>query len=295
MNKIERIARSVMMAMSQQYVADTEGHVYTDFSGIVEYGENTGKVSHATVKLENGTVFYHICENGEILRKEGNWQEDVSLSGNYGKKFEMSDVGYGRWGHLHRIRALRDIGVDVKAGSLGGYIESESNLSQDGDCWIYGIASVSGTSVISGDVRVLGTSKVKDSTLSGNGAVIDSELENVNGDGTLIVVKSAMKNANSNGLVRIDDGCYVCGGEFADSVEVLHCSISGNVTVKGSAKLSNCEIATKGESTIEISGNAKVRNSYIGARNVVITGNAVVDYDVTTDGIVIDGTEFKEN
>ena len=37
---------------------------------------------------------------------------------------------------LYRIRALRDFG-GVKEGDLGGYVQSESNLSHDGDCWIY--------------------------------------------------------------------------------------------------------------------------------------------------------------
>ena len=38
---------------------------------------------------------------------------------------------------LHRIRAIRDFS-NVKTGDLGGYIEKESNLSHDGNCWIYG-------------------------------------------------------------------------------------------------------------------------------------------------------------
>ena len=37
----------------------------------------------------------------------------------------------------YRIRALRDIPQqNVKAGDLGGYVEGEHNLSQDGDAWI---------------------------------------------------------------------------------------------------------------------------------------------------------------
>ena len=32
---------------------------------------------------------------------------------------------------LHRIRALKDFG-SIKAGEVGGWIESEENLSQDG-------------------------------------------------------------------------------------------------------------------------------------------------------------------
>jgi len=42
---------------------------------------------------------------------------------------------------LHRIRALRDFG-SVKAGDLGGWIESELNLSHEGDCWVSGNAKV---------------------------------------------------------------------------------------------------------------------------------------------------------
>ncbi|MBA5724610.1 hypothetical protein [Candidatus Liberibacter sp.] len=35
------------------------------------------------------------------------------------------------------IRALRDIPLhDVKKGDLGGYVESEDNLSQEGECWV---------------------------------------------------------------------------------------------------------------------------------------------------------------
>ena len=50
---------------------------------------------------------------------------------------------------LHRIRAVRDFG-DVKAGDLGGWIETESNLSNDGNAW------VSGNAWVYGDARVYG-------------------------------------------------------------------------------------------------------------------------------------------
>ena len=37
---------------------------------------------------------------------------------------------------IYRIRALRDFG-NVKAGDIGGWVCSEDNLSQEGNCWIY--------------------------------------------------------------------------------------------------------------------------------------------------------------
>ncbi len=36
---------------------------------------------------------------------------------------------------LYRIRALESF-ADVKKGALGGYVESERNLSHEGNCWV---------------------------------------------------------------------------------------------------------------------------------------------------------------
>ena len=58
-------------------------------------------------------------------------------------------------GHtLYRIRALRDFN-DVKAGDLGGYIEGKENLSQEGNCWVYGNACVCGNAQINKSSDVL--------------------------------------------------------------------------------------------------------------------------------------------
>lgn len=54
---------------------------------------------------------------------------------------------------LHRIQAVRDFG-DVKSGDLGGYIESEYNLSQAGTCWVSDNAQVYGKATVYGDAHV---------------------------------------------------------------------------------------------------------------------------------------------
>jgi len=51
---------------------------------------------------------------------------------------------------LYRIKALIDFGV-VLAGSLGGYIEKEDNLTHTGNAWVYGDARVSGDTRVSGN------------------------------------------------------------------------------------------------------------------------------------------------
>ena len=63
------------------------------------------------------------------------------------KKYELTNETKTLEGGtvLHRIRALRDIPrFCVKAGELGGFVEGEINLSQDGDAWVYGNACVYG-------------------------------------------------------------------------------------------------------------------------------------------------------
>ena len=54
------------------------------------------------------------------------------------QKYEITDIAHEKYPFLHRIRALRDIGSEVKAGDLGGFVEHEGNLScEDEDSWIY--------------------------------------------------------------------------------------------------------------------------------------------------------------
>ena len=78
------------------------------------------------------------------------------------KKYELTDetvrVGSRT---LYRVRALCDIpGWGVKAGDLGGFVESERNLSQDGAAWVSGNARVSGNTQVSGDAWVSGAARV---------------------------------------------------------------------------------------------------------------------------------------
>lgn len=56
---------------------------------------------------------------------------------------------------LHRIEALRDFWC-IKAGERGGYVESEANLSQEGDCWICGNAKVYGNAEVYDNSKVYG-------------------------------------------------------------------------------------------------------------------------------------------
>ena len=73
-----------------------------------------------------------------------------------------------------RIIALKDFS-DVKKGQLGGLIEKEENLSQEGNCWIYGSARVSGNAYVCDNAIVCGWAKVYGyAKVSGNAWVYDN-------------------------------------------------------------------------------------------------------------------------
>ncbi len=61
-------------------------------------------------------------------------------------KYEITGIAHEKYPFLHRIRALRDIGSEIKAGDLGGFVESEGNLSfeAEDDAWIFNDAIAAG-------------------------------------------------------------------------------------------------------------------------------------------------------
>ena len=62
-------------------------------------------------------------------------------------------------GVLHRIKATCNFN-DVIAGDLGGWIEKETNLSREGNAWVYGNALVSGNALVYDTAHVCGTAHV---------------------------------------------------------------------------------------------------------------------------------------
>ena len=80
------------------------------------------------------------------------------------KKYELTTetkIVYGKT--LYRIRALTSFAT-VKAGDLGGWIEKEENLAQEGDAWVSGDAQVSGNAQVFGDAHVSGDARVSGNT-----------------------------------------------------------------------------------------------------------------------------------
>ena len=84
------------------------------------------------------------------------------------KKYILTDETKEYKGHiLHRIKAVKYFG-NTEKDELGGWIESESNLSQEGDCWVGGDAMVFGdawvyrNACVGGNAKVYGNAEVYD-------------------------------------------------------------------------------------------------------------------------------------
>ena len=144
------------------------------------------------------------------------------------KKYEIvkskSIVYNGRT--LYRIRALKDFWTApiemIHKGDLGGYVESENNLSQEGYCWIRNNA------------KVYDNAKVLDD------AVIYKHAEIF---GYAVIRKNA----------QVDDYAQICG-----AAEVFHnAKIYGNAVVTGKAQIyNNAQI----HGFAVVCGKAKIRN-----------------------------------
>lgn len=82
------------------------------------------------------------------------------------KKYKLTNETIVHFGFtLYRIEALMDFS-DVKAGDKGGFVQSENNLSQLCNAWVYGNAKVYGNAEVydnaevSGNAEVCGNAKV---------------------------------------------------------------------------------------------------------------------------------------
>jgi len=128
------------------------------------------------------------------------------------KKYELTDEVKEVLGHkLHRIRALKDFG-GVHKGELGGWVESEDNLSQEGTGWVYGDASVFSDARVYGDAMVYGDARVGDNAMvCGDARVGDNA--RVFGDASVYGKARVYGDASVYGDAWVGGDAFVYGNE----------------------------------------------------------------------------------
>ena len=144
---------------------------------------------------------------------------------------------------LHRIKALKDFG-SVEAGELGGWVESERNLSQSGDCWIameakaYGGAEIGDSAILTRKAIACGNSTICNDTLISDESVIRGFTYlygNVEVYGESVIDGDARLHGN----VRVIDA-KVIDAEVYDNVIICDGAyVHGRIKIDGTAYISN--------------------------------------------------------
>ena len=172
-------------------------------------------------------------------------------------KYEITDIAHEKYPFLHRIRALRDIGDKVKAGDLGGFVESRSNLSFEpgDDAWIFGDAIAAGSAIVDQGARLFGKAVACDCAYVSQGAAMSAE-------------------------ARAEDNAYIRGADLCGHARASGCSMILNSPDTGKAPV--------------LSGTCVVYGTVMGdvhiAGKTVILSEERVSND-TPDTLILNGQE----
>lgn len=174
------------------------------------------------------------------------------------KKYKLTEETKNYNGHvLYRIKALRNFS-NVKKGDLGGWVESEDNLSHKGDCWVYHEAMICGNAI------------VKDSAIATLNAIISD-------NSLLSECVAAVGNVLIYGNAKI----------YGKACISNNAKISGNAIVKGDVFIFDNAVVT---GTAHITGTTKI------GRNAIIKNSKdFINIDFSDENLTFYRTETYIN
>jgi len=154
------------------------------------------------------------------------------------KKYKLTDETKVVDGEtVYRIEAVKDFS-DVKAGDKGGFIQSGTNLSHKGTCWIYDEAAAMERAIVRDSAKVqdraivCGSAEISDSVIIGGTSEVSGEVTEIYGDvkiiGNSCIHGKGDECPDISGELIID-GLDICGGVF----------LSGSITLSGDVSISS--------------------------------------------------------
>ena len=195
------------------------------------------------------------------------------------KKYELTEETFLG---CRRIVALRDFGAEnsekhyfqVKKGDRGGFIESEANLSHEGNCWVKDSARVSGNAkvyedalienfaVINGNARVYGSSKVNGRSHVCDNAKVYGNSE-ISGNSRVAGKAKVHATARIQNNAEVSGDAEICGyvriGEYAKvsgkSKVYGYTDVFGKAEIKGSVKI-KARVVVDGD--VVLNGNIEI-------------------------------------
>lgn len=120
---------------------------------------------------------------------------------------------------LYQIQALQGIPMyGVRKGALGGFIESEENLSQEGNCWLHKEAVIMDNARVQDDAVVHSHSYITDNAIIGDSCYICSAaiISDNAKLGTCTVVEDGGRVFGNAVLNGGQDGPYVIASSFVN-------------------------------------------------------------------------------
>ena len=246
------------------------------------------------------------------------------------KYYKLTDEIIEFSGHtLHRIQCIEEFVVNnlnlenysteeriIKKDELGGFIESEDNLS--GDAWVqenakvWGGARVSGNAIIAGNAEIYGDAKVHGNAIVYDYAKISEHAEIygkaiIGGEAIVRGTAEVLGKARVDGFAKIKGNARVKGkstiGDYAyidDDAEICDAEIKGYVRVESNALIKDIEITNNAK----FKNDAYVKNAYdyICFDNVGSRKDTLTAYRTKHEGVRItigcffgDLDEFKKD
>lgn len=179
-----------------------------------------------------------------VAERKPKIQMELTMSKKYELTNEIKEISFdGRKYTLHRIKALRDIPLHgIYAGTRGGWVESEKNLSQEGDCWIadkalvYQCATVAEDAFVGDTAEIRGSARVFGHAGVGGDAVVGDETRVFGGAqvrGNAVVDGAA----SVHGYAQLWDYARVFDAADVSGSAVVFGHIGGDARVDGDTRV----------------------------------------------------------
>ena len=154
---------------------------------------------------------------------------------------------------LYRIIAIKSFG-SVKKGDMGGYVRSYSNLSQEGDAWVFRGSCVTENARVSENAIVREYSRVGGNAIVSNRSIVDDH-SIVGGNAVVNDHSRVTKNARVDGNARVQFNAIVSWSARVDgNASVEFGVVRGNSIVDGNSIVASGHV----DGYAHISGNAKI-------------------------------------
>lgn len=194
-----------------------------------QYSDGFGEgFEQREIRVDGGALYVHLWQPDGFAFETEITSEPQEMPLMAQKKYEITDIAHPQNPALHRICALCNVTQGVKAGDLGGYVQSEENLTQEMDgAWIdedavcCDAACVANGAVLRGYALASGHALVSGSSVvSGNACVTDNGvvLEGILRGHARVCGNGIMRSNIATGLAPVAEGNATIMGTLAGAV-----------------------------------------------------------------------------